>query len=65
MVNFVGKLKTFNQGTILWVKDALPIQGNYREIARPLVAYLYQFADDPRDWAEQEWLDRLALKDVT
>lgn len=46
------------------VVDALPIIGEYRGIAKPVLAYLYQFAEDPRDWAEEESLKHLFIQDL-
>lgn len=63
-VHFFGKFKTLNGGAIFRVTEALPFNGSYREIAKPLLKYLYQFADDPRDWAEKESLDKMLISDI-
>ncbi len=63
-VHFIGRFKTYNDGKIFMVVDALPIIGEYRGIAKPVLAYLYQFAEDPRDWAEEESLKHLFIQDL-
>lgn len=63
-VHFIGRFQTFQDGKVFRVVDALPLDGNYREIMRPVIPYFYHFAQDPRDWAEQESLDRLLIMDV-
>lgn len=63
-VHFFGRFKTLNDGKIFRVTEALPFQGSYREIAKPLLAALYAVADDPRDWAEKESLDKLLIEDI-
>ena len=64
IVSFIGRFSTYNEGKMFRVVDALPFDGNFQEISRPIVKYLIQFCDDPRDWLEKEALDRLNPVDI-
>ena len=64
VVHFFGRFKTYNEGRIFMVTEALAFQGAYRDIAKPILKLLYSVADDPRDWAEKESLDKLLIQDV-
>ena len=63
-MHFFGRFKTLNDGHIFMVTEALPFGGNYRKIAKPLLAALYAVADDPRDWVEKESLDKMLIEDI-
>ncbi len=63
-VNLFGRFKTYNDGKIFMVVDALPFQGSYREIAKPALHHLYAHADDPRDWSEAESIKNFHIIDL-
>ena len=46
------------------VKEALAIKGNYRKVTKFPLEHLYAHAEDPREWAEKESLDRLLIQGV-
>lgn len=65
VVSFVGRFSTFNEGKLFRVVDAIPFEGNHKEITNPIVRYLVQFCEDPRDWLEKEALERVNPVDIT
>ena len=60
-VTFYGKLTTINEGKIIRVSSAVPLTGKFWEIADPLYKYLWQFAEDPRDWVDEDLLDKIRV----
>ena len=62
-VNFIGRFTTLNEGRLFMVRDAIPFNGKYQDIVRPVMKFVHEFCEDPRDWLEGEALDRLMLRD--
>ena len=63
-VNFIGRFVTWNEGKLFRVQDAIVFTGKYQDIVRPVMKFVYESAEDPREWAEKEALDRLLIQDV-
>ena len=64
MIQFMARFKSFNHGEQVWIVDAIPFQGNFRHVVDPAMKHLFQFAEDPREWAlDAGHLDVLKLED--
>lgn len=58
----VGKISTYNEGTIFRVNDAVPFKKKYWKVVDPIYRHLWQFLDDPAEWCGPDYIDKHKLK---
>jgi len=57
-VNAMGKIVTYERGTLHRVADALIIDSDWQETMQPIFAALSQKTRDPAEWMDDEQLEK-------
>lgn len=58
IVSVMGKIVTYENGTIFRIGDALVIEGEWQESVRPAFAAISQKTRDPAEWMDEEQLEK-------
>lgn len=57
-INGLGKIKTFNDGKIIQISDAIPFKANYWQVMEPVYMHLWRYLEDPREWCDPWLVDK-------
>ena len=57
-VSLMGKIVTYERGTIIRIGDALVIEGDWPQVMHPVLAQISQATRDPAEWMDDEQLEK-------
>jgi hypothetical protein len=54
----MGKIVTYENGTVWRIGDALVIDGDWPQVMHPILAQISQSTRDPAEWMDEEKLEK-------